>query len=223
MNCPLCGSRRARRACPALGHEICPVCCGTKRLVSIRCPDTCAYLASARTHPPAVVVRQRDRDARFVVPLVHDLTESAYVLLMMLQEVVKRYRPTAIPPLQDADVAEAAASLASTFETASRGIIFEHRPANLAAERLANELRSVLEQAAKSSGRPSLVERHGPDALRRLERAARDARTQLEPSDTAYLDLLDRLPYPGPDGQGGGQSSTDRPTAEEAAPRIIVP
>lgn len=199
------------------------MCCGSKRLVSIPCPDACVYLASARAHPPAVVVRQRERDARFIVPLVHDLAESAYVLWMMLQEVVKRYRPTAIPPLKDADVAEAAASLASTLETASRGIIYEHRPSNLAAERLAHELKSVLEGAAKSSGRPALVERHGPEALRRLERAAREARTQLEPSETAYLDLLERLPYPAPDGEDGAPGSAERPAGEDAAPRIIVP
>ena len=39
--------------------------------------------------------------------------------------------------LIDDDVAEAAAALAATFETASRGVIYEHRPASLPAERLA--------------------------------------------------------------------------------------
>src|SRR4029079_6022625 len=50
--CPLCGVRRARRGCPALGKQICAVCCGTKRLVEIQCPSDCAYLATAREHPP---------------------------------------------------------------------------------------------------------------------------------------------------------------------------
>ena len=39
MLCSLCGQRRAKRACPALGQQIWPVCCATKRLVEIRCPD----------------------------------------------------------------------------------------------------------------------------------------------------------------------------------------
>src|SRR5262245_27935296 len=62
VRCPLCGERRARRACPALGKLICAVCCGTKRLVEIRCPSDCSYLASAREHPAAVVVRQQQHD-----------------------------------------------------------------------------------------------------------------------------------------------------------------
>ena len=53
MTCPLCGARKARRACPGVGRDICAVCCGTKRLVEIRCPATCGYLQSARVHPAA--------------------------------------------------------------------------------------------------------------------------------------------------------------------------
>ena len=53
MTCPLCSTRKARRPCPALEPGICPVCCGTKRLVEIRCPDDCGYLSSARAHPAA--------------------------------------------------------------------------------------------------------------------------------------------------------------------------
>src|SRR5215470_8411305 len=60
--CPLCGVRRARRGCPALDKQICAVCCGTKRLVQIHCPSDCTWLASAREHPPAVVVRRHQRD-----------------------------------------------------------------------------------------------------------------------------------------------------------------
>ena len=35
MACPVCGQRKARRECPALGQTICTVCCATKRLVEI--------------------------------------------------------------------------------------------------------------------------------------------------------------------------------------------
>ena len=72
--CPLCGVRKARRECPALGRMICAVCCGTKRLVEIPCPDSCPYLASAREHPAAVVQRRQERDLRFFLPLVPQLT-----------------------------------------------------------------------------------------------------------------------------------------------------
>ena len=51
MSCPLCHTRKPRRACPALNQTICAVCCGTKRLIEIQCPDDCVYLTSAREHP----------------------------------------------------------------------------------------------------------------------------------------------------------------------------
>ncbi|HYT73137.1 MAG TPA: hypothetical protein VEL79_00190, partial [Vicinamibacterales bacterium] len=59
--CVLCSARAAKRACPALGREICPSCCATKRLVEIACPPDCGYLSAARAHPAAVVQRQQDR------------------------------------------------------------------------------------------------------------------------------------------------------------------
>ena len=127
MTCPLCGTRKARRACPALGRDICPLCCGTKRLTEIACPPGCAWLASSKTNPPATVLRQRDRDLRFLAPMLHELPERAYGMLLLLQDVVVRYAATAIPPLRDTDIAEASGMLAATYETASRGIIYEHQ------------------------------------------------------------------------------------------------
>ena len=156
MTCPSCGRQRAKRACPALGREICPTCCGTKRLAEIACPPTCVYLASARTHPPAAVVRRRERDFRFLYTVLHKLPEQAYEALGVVHDGIARYRPSAIPPLQDGDVADAAAALASTFETAARGIIYEHQPSSLPAQRLMSELRRALDawmRAAPQSGK----------------------------------------------------------------------
>jgi len=73
MSCPLCRDRRGRRACPALGESICSICCGTKRLVEVPCPSDCGYLASAREHPPAVVVRQRQKDLGLLAHFMRDL------------------------------------------------------------------------------------------------------------------------------------------------------
>lgn len=44
--CPKCQARKGKRFCPALEQEICSQCCGTHRLESIPCPQTCTYLAS---------------------------------------------------------------------------------------------------------------------------------------------------------------------------------
>src|SRR5919204_2859776 len=137
--CPLCGVRRARRACPGIGRQICAVCCGTKRLTEIACPPTCAYLSSARAHPPAVVQRQQERDFEFLLPRISDLSETQYRLLITLQALILRQADQAIPPVTDADVADACATTAATLETARKGIIYEHQAASVPAQRLAGE------------------------------------------------------------------------------------
>lgn len=42
--CSFCSTRKGKRACPALGGEICPQCCGKHRLVEIQCPADCRWL-----------------------------------------------------------------------------------------------------------------------------------------------------------------------------------
>ena len=44
--CVKCGERKGKRACPALGKDICPQCCADGRLVTIPCPQTCPFLES---------------------------------------------------------------------------------------------------------------------------------------------------------------------------------
>jgi len=194
MACPLCHARKARRQCPALGRHICPVCCGTKRLVEITCPADCQYLASARAHPPAAVQRRRERDLRFALPLLRGLSESAATLLLVIHRVIAEHRRTAIPPINDADVADAAGSLAATLETAARGLIYDHQPASLPAQRLLVEIRDALREAARAAGAsPAGFEREAADVLRRVERAAREARHALEADDSSYLAFAERF------------------------------
>src|SRR5262249_27205851 len=152
--CPLCGQRKARRACPALGKQICPVCCGTKRLVQIECPGDCAYLTSAREHPPAAAVRRQQRDLGLVMQFLRDLSDRQSQLFSPIPSFLVRYQAPEPQPLIDDDVAEAAAALAATFETSARGVIYEHRPASLPAERLMSALKPVLNDLGKQGGTP---------------------------------------------------------------------
>ena len=144
--CPLCSTRKAKRACPGVHREICAVCCGTKRLTEIACPPDCPYLATARVHPPAVVMRQQDRDMGFVLPRISDLTEMQYRLFLTCKPWCCNTPKATIPSPHDADVADAAATVAATLETAGKGIIYEHQAQSLPAQRLASEIgRSVAE------------------------------------------------------------------------------
>ena len=214
MLCPLCGQRKARRACPALREQICAVCCGTKRLIEIRCPSDCTYLASAREHPPAVAVRQQQRDVGTLVGYMQDFSERQSRLFFLIATFLLRYEPPELHPLVDEDVAEASAAIAATFETALRGVIYEHRPNSLSAERLASELRPLLakvsDQGGESVGRDSAV------VLRRVEEAAREVGRSTSGSGRAFIDLLGRVV--------NATAPESRETSSDAsAPRLIVP
>src|SRR5439155_18307098 len=211
--CPLCGQRKARRACPALGKQICAVCCGTKRLVQIHCPPDCVYLASARDHPPAALVRQQQRDLALLVHFMRDLSERQSQLFFLVNTFLVQYQPPELQPLIDDDVAEAAGAMAATLETSARGVIYEHRPASLPAERLMSALKPVLAQAGGRGG--TAFERDAAVVMRRIEEAARGMRSE-EPSDRrAFLDLLARVLRQA--------QPTDAPTETPDAPRLILP
>ena len=219
--CPLCRRRRARRACPALGHQICAVCCGTKRLTEIRCPSDCTYLVSARTHPPAVVQRQQERDARFLLPIIDGLGQRQYQLFFVVQATIHRLAETDEMPVNDDVVRDTAQALAATYETASKGIIYEHRPSSLPAERLAHELKPLLE--GKDGRGPVASEPDLVDVLRRVERAATDAGKTLDGGTHAYLDLVGRLMRSSSGGDAGDSDATAPAKTADPAPSVIIP
>lgn len=210
--CPLCGRRKARRACPALGHPICAVCCGTKRRTEINCPDDCVYLASAREHPAAVVVRQQQRDIGRVVHAMRDLTQRQSRLLLAASAFIAGYRPPELQPLLDADVVEAVGALAATFETAARGVIYEHRPTSAPAGRLLAALKPWLAELGGRLG--TAFEQDAAMVLRRIGQAAQEAGT-WNLGNRAYLELLARL-------QSTIGETPESPSDAEA-PRLIVP
>jgi hypothetical protein len=179
------------------------MCCGTKRLVEINCPADCPHLASAQAHPAAVVRRQQEDDLAMFIPTVRDLTPAQEDLMSRLLMFLRQYRSDGLLRVTDADVQAATAALASTFETASRGLIYEERPGSLSAQRLAADLKAVIEDIVKNVG--SSAERHVATVLRAIERGARDAGTTLPGGNMAYLELLRRLIVP------GTPAATERP------------
>jgi hypothetical protein len=191
------------------------VCCGTKRLVQIQCPADCVYLATARDHPPAAIVRRQQRDVGLLVHFMRDLGERQSQLFFLVNTFLVQYQPPELQPLIDDDVAEAAAAIAATLETSARGVIYEHRPASLPAERLMNALKPVLTQAGGRGG--TAFERDAAVVMRRIEEAARQVRSADESNRRAFLDLLGRVLT------RKDESSTEAPEEKLEAPRLILP
>jgi hypothetical protein len=206
-------------------------------MVQIHCPNDCAYLASAREHPPAAAVRRQQRDIAFVMQFVRDFNERQSKLFLLIARFVgsvdrdedrfargedgDRFAREINEPVHavglsliDNDVAEAAAALAATYETAARGVIYEHRPASLPAERLMSALKPLLAEAGHGQG--SAFERDAAVVLRRVEEAVRDVR-EHDPTDRrAFLDLIGRVISRAP-------AASDAEPARPEPSRLIVP
>jgi len=214
--CPLCGNRRARRSCPAVGQQICAVCCGTKRLTQIACPSDCPWLVSAREHPAAVVVRQQQRDVALMLQVMRDFDQRQAQLFLLINTFLLKYPAPDLQPLVDDDVAEAMTALASTYETASRGVIYEHRPASLPAERLVTAIKPILAKAGEGGG--SAFERDLAVVLRRTVAAVQEIRATDPENRRAFVDLVSRVVVRRPDAEQSPEAAAD-----PAPSRLIVP
>lgn len=222
MTCPACGSRKARRQCPALGQRICPICCGTKRQVTIPCPADCGWLRSAQAHPPASVHRQGLQDREWLTTLLAGLTDTEYVVLTSVLEAGKAFAAHAIPPPLDEDLREAAEALAATAETALRGVIYDHQPASLVGARLAGAMREALEALDMSErARDAAV----ATAMRRLQQAVGVARGAAGDDQVAFWAFLHRVLRPRvADAAGAPTVDDDAASALSGGePRIILP
>ena len=214
MVCPLCGERKTKRGCPALGKVICAVCCGTKRLTEINCPSDCVYLTSAKAHPPAIVQRQLEHDRALLLPLLGGMSERQARIFLMFAALIARHESDAFQKLRDEDVAFAADALAATLETAARGIVYDHRPATLPAERVLTELKALVADITKEGG--TALERDASIALRRIQAAATEiAKTG---GGSGFQPLLVRLLLP-----PGGTSAAGDETPTAPASSLIIP
>jgi hypothetical protein len=125
------------------------------------------------------------------VRLARDFNERQSELFLLAGTFLTRYPSPDLQPLLDDDIAEAAAALAATFETSSRGLIFDHRPASLPADRLRTALKPVLVEAGRNGG--TAFDRDAAVVLRRLEEAVREVRGIDPQNRRAFLDLLGRV------------------------------
>ena len=166
------------------------MCCGTKRLVEINCPDSCVHLAAARANPAAVVRRQYEADVALLFPTIESLTERQHQLFFLLHSVIARHRTDGFARLLDSDIADAAGAVASTLETAAKGVIYEHETRSTVAKKLARELTALLQQAKEQGA--TIYDREAAITLRAVEHGARTIKGPSGSGDD-YLTLMGRL------------------------------
>jgi hypothetical protein len=221
MDCPLCRQRTTRRRCPALERDICAVCCGTKRLGEITCPPACGYLKASQSHPPAAVRRQQERDLGFLMAMHEGLSPAQSELFWAILTFVIGFRGDPLMKVVDEDLSDGAAALAATYETAGRGVIYEHRPQSLVAQRFVTDLQGFLGRlAAESQAAARHVERDAAVVLRRLEAGARNVRKTVDEGPATALDIIARVVA---NAAREAPAKKAEPAVEPPRPMIIMP
>ena len=191
--CKICGKRRARRHCPAVHGDICAICCGTEREVSLSCPLECEYLQEAhrREKPTPIDVEQLpDSDVAVTEEFLRDHEE---LLLFCMVSVVEAALRTS--SATDADALEALDALIKTYRTTESGLLYETRPVNTIAAAVQRAFSTSLEDYQKlRAERENLSYRNAELLgvlvfLRRLGQRNQNGR----PRGRMYLDLLRQM------------------------------
>ena len=204
MKCPICETRKPRRFCPGMRAEICSICCGEQREVTIDCPLDCPHLVEARLHEKQPTLNPDAFPNQDVQLTDRFLREHEAVLffggMALLHAALKT--PGAI----DFDIREALESLIRTYRTLESGLYFESLPQNPIAAAIH---KSVQEQVA--TVRKKMAEK-GESAFRDVE-------------FLAILVLLQRLELQHNNGRKRGRAFIDflrsqfpRPDEEEEKP-----
>src|SRR6058998_3955832 len=136
--CPLCHSRKGKRACPALRTSICSACCGEKRIVEIACPSECVYLAQGtrndfrREASDYLQHQDRRKSVRWLKTI-----ESLGFLLEAIERMIAAGPFRA---LEDSDLRRALESARKTFEAEANGILYEDLPTSPTLQALTRDL-----------------------------------------------------------------------------------
>ena len=169
------------------------------------------YLTSAREHPAAIVKRQQDHDVAILLPTLQGLSERQHQLFFLFQSLVARHTPEGFTRLLDDDVADAAAAVAATLETAARGVIYDHAAESRPAQRLASDMKAMLADIQKQGVK--VYDREVAIVLRAIEKGARETR-KIEPGEASYLTLMARLLQ---------RNRTGKESPAEPARSLIIP
>lgn len=160
---------------------------------------------------------------RFLIPRLSDLTETQYRLFLLAQAIVVRHARAALPAPNDADIADAVASVAATLETAGKGIIYEHRAASIPAQRIAGEVSSAIGDLVKRVGADGArLERDAAKALRALERSAREAHQEMPDAtrpEASWLTLAARIMAGMEDAPAPGAPEL---AGSDAGPKLVI-
>ncbi|PWT99772.1 MAG: hypothetical protein C5B51_26500 [Terriglobia bacterium] len=147
--------------------DICTICCGTEREVTVTCPLDCEYLQDAHRHEkplPLDASHLPNRDISVNERLLHDQEELAAFLGQTLG-----YAALDTPGAADFDVREALDALIRTYRTLQSGVYYETQPDNALARTVFRKVQdAVAEYRAEEQRRLGMSKTRDVDVLHLL-------------------------------------------------------
>jgi hypothetical protein len=211
MACAICEVRKPKRFCPAVRGDICAICCGTEREVTLHCPLDCPFLQDARKHdkiPPVEPDKFPNQDIHVTDEFLHD-NEELLVFFGRHLMIAALETTDAV----DNDVREALEAMIRTYRTLESGVYYETRPQNPLAGaiygRLQNAVGELRRMETENRGVPQTRDKQILGLLVFLQRLELD-RNNGRPLGRAFIDFLRDFFVP---------QSEQQP----AAPSLIVP
>lgn len=125
--CKICNTRRPRRYCLGVEGDICAVCCGTEREVTVSCPYECDYLRDGRQH------EKRPEQGPLTHPEIEvtDQFMARNEILLMICTQLWWDVAKARDGVRDRDLIEAMSSYIQKLKTESTsGLILTGQPEN---------------------------------------------------------------------------------------------
>jgi hypothetical protein len=208
--CKICGKRRARRTCPAVEGDICPICCGTEREVSLSCPLECEYLQEAHRHEKPIAIPPEQIAYASIEVTESFIRRQEELVLFCVYALLQAAQRTA--GTIDADVMAALEAMIQTHRTAESGLIYESRPENFVALGVQRSFTASLEDYQKMKAeREPLSPIRSSDVLRTLVFLHRLGQQNQNgrPRGRMFLDLL-------------RQMTPETPVESAPAPSIII-
>jgi AcrR family transcriptional regulator len=196
MPCAICQIRRPRRYCPGVNGDICSICCGTEREVTVACPLDCPYLQEARKHDRPVPREEEqlpNREIRITEEFLEEHEELLTAAARILANVGLGTRG-----VTDLDVREALAALIRTYRTLESGLYYDSLPENVLAATIFRYFQDAI-TAYRRAETEDMGVPHTRDSdvlailvfLQRLELDRNNGR----PRSRAFLDFLREI-YP---------------------------
>jgi hypothetical protein len=193
MSCAICKKRPPKRYCPAKGEQICAICCGREREVTIDCPTDCPHLTAAHRYEaehrkPLTAEEYPYRD----ISVREDFVYQHWPVITGLAGTILNFQ-IQHKELNDGAVCAAIEALAETLRTLGSGIYYEKPPDAPIARALYVRIAEFLQEFRKDeTGRAGIPALKDTDVFHLLVFLLRVARkeTNGRPRSRAFLSFL---------------------------------